>query len=266
MIDQALGFNTEFLGPWRAEGIEDGDRGLRVVDNDEAIYGRAVLMCSGVDYRRLVVPNLAAYLGRGVNYGSPNMSQQYKDKKLIVVGGANSAGQAAMHLAEFTGCQVSLVVRGESIREKMSTYLADRIESAPNIKVLTSTTVSGVDGDGKLKEVALRSGKRESNVQADEMFILIGAAPRTSWLPPAVERDNLGFIKAGVDLGEDVQHGFVEINGRLPLPHETCKPGLFVAGDVRYGTTKRVASAVGDGATSIPDVHRYLRGLKDRKI
>lgn len=263
MIDQALKFETEFLGPWRAAGIEGVDGGLLVRDDTEAVLGRAVLICSGVDYRRLIVPNIAAYLGRGVSYGSPNLSRQFSGKKLYVVGGANSAGQAAKHLSSFTDCEVNLIVRGNSIDEKMSAYLVDRIMTTPNIKVHTNTTVTGVDGDGMLKEISLKSGELEKNFPADEIFILIGAAPRTGWLPGIIERDNLGFIRAGVDLGEVAQHTFIDSYHRVPLPHETCMAGLFVAGDVRCGTTKRVASAVGDGANSIPDIHRYLARLKE---
>jgi thioredoxin reductase (NADPH) len=261
MIDQALQFNTEFLAPWRAESLEPTDEGIVVHDGTETILGRTVLLGTGVDYRRLVVPNLAAYLGRGVTYGSPRLSDIYKDKKLFVIGGANSAGQAAMHLASQSGCSVNLIVRGETIEEKMSAYLTSRVQEASNVHVHTETEVIGVDGDGYLKEVTLKSKDHERTVPADELFILIGAAPKTTWLPHEVERDDYGFIKAGGDIGEDVRHEFVEVNRRAPLPHETSVPGLFVAGDVRCGTTKRVAGAVGDGAVVVPDIHRYLATL-----
>lgn len=262
MIDQALQFNTEFIAPWRAEKIELVEDGLVVHDDTESILARTVLVSAGVEYRRLVVPNLAAYLGRGVTYGSPKLGDTYENKSLFVVGGANSAGQAAMHLSQFSKCEVGLVVRGSSIEEKMSSYLSDRITSTPNIRVYTETEIASVDGDGRLKEITVQSNEQQQTLLADELFVLIGAAPKTGWLPVEVQKDDYGFVKAGGDIGEEARHEFLEAHQRTPLVHETSVPGLFVAGDVRCGTTKRVASAVGDGATVVPDLHRYLATLE----
>jgi thioredoxin reductase (NADPH) len=261
MIDQALKFDTEFLAPWRAKEIEKTDEGLVVSDGGEQILGKAVLLSSGVEYRRLVVPNLAAYLGRGVSYGSPRPADIYDEKQVYVVGGANSAGQAAMHLSKFTNCTVNMLVRGKSIEDKMSSYLHERISETENIEVHTETEIESVDGDGHLKEIVVRTPGGNETLSADELFIMIGAAPRTDWLPGVITRDNAGFVKAGADIEEEGRHEFLDSTGRLPLTHETVIPGLFTAGDVRFGTTKRVASAVGDGATVIPDVHRYLATL-----
>lgn len=262
MIDQALNFNTEFLAPWRAENIQPTDEGLVVRDGSEQLLGRAVLLSAGVEYRRLVVPNLAAYLGRGVSYGSPRTDDNFESKEAYVVGGANSAGQAAMHLAKFNGCSVKILVRGKDIESSMSAYLSERIHEKDNIEVLTQTEVTSVDGDGHLKEINIRTPKGERTVSADELFVMIGATPKTEWLPDDVQRDKTGFINAGADIDGEERERFVEENQRSPLTHETALTGLFAAGDIRYGTKKRVASAVGDGATAIPDIHRYLESLR----
>lgn len=258
MIDQALRFSTEFMAPMRAEEIEATDEGLAVREDSEVVLGRTVLISSGVEYRRLIVPNLAAYSGRGVTYGSPRVTDDYCDRTVYVVGGANSAGQAAMHLASFSGCQVHMLVRGKSIEEKMSSYLSERISSTPNIEVLTESEVVSVDGDGHLKELTVQKSGEAVTLPADDLFVLIGAVPKTGWLPDGVARDASGFVLAGGDVEGEARRAFKELHGRAPLTHETSMPGLFVAGDVRSGTTKRVASAVGDGATTVPDLHKYI--------
>jgi thioredoxin reductase (NADPH) len=259
MVDQALGFTTEFLAPVQAEGITPTGEGYAVTDDRDTFLGSAVLLGTGVQYRRLKVPNLAAYLGRGVHYGSPRLSEEYEGKELLVVGGANSAGQAAMHLSKFTECAVHMVVRGQGLSVGMSEYLSDRIDQTPNVQVHTETEVVGVDGDGRLKEVMLKHGDRVNRVPADELFILIGAQPKTTWLPDAITTDKIGFVQTGGDIPAEARDAFYEATGRQPFAHETGMPGIFVAGDVRFGTTKRVAAAVGDGATAIPELHRYLQ-------
>jgi thioredoxin reductase (NADPH) len=264
MIEQAIGFKAELLAPWHVQNIRSQESGLFVTDGSEEIFGRSVLLASGVQYNRLVVPNIAAYLGRGIEYGSPDLGIKYEGKKLFVVGGANSAGQAAMHLSKMTDCSVDVLIRGNSIEDKMSAYLHERIAETPNINVRTETEITGVAGNGRLKELTLKVGNEELVVPADEVFIFIGAEPKTHWLSVDVERDEKGYIKAGGDIGESGRREFVEVNGRPPLPHETSVPGLFVAGDVRCGTTKRVASAVGDGATTVPDLHRYFAILASK--
>lgn len=264
MVDQALKFNTEFLAPLRAERIEPVDEGFLVHHDSETILGRAVLVSAGVEYRHLLVPNLAAYLGRGVSYGSPNINEAFSGKEVFVVGGANSAGQAAMHLSKFTDCNVNLLVRGRSIEEKMSSYLSDRIMNTDNINVHTETEVVAVDGDGHLNELTLQNGESRKQVSADELFVMIGAVPRTSWLPEGIERDKHGFVMAGGEVNEESRKMFIDAHKRPPLSHETTVPGLFVAGDVRSGTIKRVASAVGDGATVVPDIHKYCASLAEK--
>jgi thioredoxin reductase (NADPH) len=258
MIDQALKFSTEFLAPIRAERVEETDDGILVhSDEGESFLGRSVLISCGVEYRRLRARNLAAYLGRGAMYGSPDISVPYENKRVVVVGGANSAGQAALHLSK--ACEVHLAIRGRSIDDKMSAYLADRIASNDNIQVHTETEVTGVDGDGRLKKVTVKSGDKVREMDADELFVLIGAEPKTHWLPEKIARDKAGYVIAGSDLSADSREQFTEQSGgRQPFAHVTSMPGLFVAGDGRFGTIKRVASAVGDGAVVIPELHRYL--------
>ena len=261
MIDQALKFTTEFMAPLRAERLERTGDGILVhSDEGETFLGRSVLISCGVEYRRLRARNFAAYLGRGAMYGSPNISVPYENKRIVVVGGANSAGQAALHLSR--ACEVHLLVRGKGVEDKMSAYLADRIVDNNNVHVHTETEVTAVDGDGRLKKVTVKHGDTLQDMDADELFVLIGAEPKTHWLPEGITRDKAGFVVAGSDLPAEAREQFADqSSGRQPFAHETSMPGLFVAGDGRSSTIKRVASAVGDGAGVIPELHRYLSSL-----
>jgi len=258
MIDQAVVFDTDFMAPVRVEKIERTDEGIVVCDDTDRYIGRSVLLSCGVDYRRLKARNLAAYLGRGVNYGSPYVGAQYDSKKMFVIGGANSAGQAAMHLSQFAGCSVELLVRGPTIEDKMSGYLVDRIANTSNINVSTQTEVIGVNGNGHLGEITVVTDGTEHVLPADEMFIMIGAEPRTKWLPEEVLRDKFGFISTGTDLPMEARQKFREQCGRPPFSHETSMYGVFAAGDVRQGTVKRVGYAVGDGSGFVSELHQYL--------
>jgi thioredoxin reductase (NADPH) len=260
ILDQALRYNTEFLAPWRAQSVEKTDGGLVVRDDEETVLARSVLLAAGVHYRPLRgVPNLAAYLGRGVKYGSPERSHSFQGKKLCVIGGANSAGQAAMHLSQQVDCEVNMFVRSNSLSDKMSSYLVKRIVAQPDvISVHTQTEVVGVDGDGRLKEVTVKTGDKVRTMEVDELFILIGAVPKTAWLPKEVARDEHKYIKSGSDIDEATRHGFIESNGRPPLAFETSMKGLFVAGDVRCGSTKRVVAAAAEGALAVANLHRYF--------
>jgi thioredoxin reductase (NADPH) len=258
MTDQALKFDTEFMAPVQIEGIESVN-GLIALDSETGRFtGRAALLGCGVEYRPLRVRNLAAYLGRGVTYGSPNMNTVFEDRKIYVVGGANSAGQAAVHLSQYTDCTVEMLVRGQDPAEKMSGYLLDKIKERGNISVRTETEVVGVNGNKCLKELTLKTRGTEDTVPADELFILIGADPRTKWLPEDVVRDKLGFVVAGNNLPGETIEEFLEKHKRTPFAHETSRAGLFVAGDIRSGSIKRVASAVGDGMGVVPEIHQYL--------
>jgi thioredoxin reductase (NADPH) len=219
------------------------------------VTARAVVLATGVSYRRLGVDSLEALSGKGVYYGANvTAAHALSGLQAVVVGGGNSAGQAVLHLARY--CErVTLVVRGQSLHEGMSAYLVDAIAAEPTVAVRTGAEVSGGTGDGRLETVVVRdrtSGTEES-VRADGMFVMIGAEPRTHWLPDDAARDRYGFLLTGADAA----------NGgwkpeREPHPYETTVPGLFAVGDVRCGSVKRVASAVGEGSVVVSQLHQVL--------
>jgi len=212
-------------------------------------------LATGVSYRRLGIEPLEALVGAGVFYGaSISEAQGLRDRDAIVVGGGNSAGQAALHLARYAR-QVTIVVRGESLAASMSSYLIGEIDAAPNVVVRYSTEVVDGGGSGRLEWLVLAdlaSGSRE-RVPAAGLFILIGAHPHTDWLPAEVACDRWGYVVTGADLGEDWP-----LSERPPLSLETSVPGVFAVGDLRHGSMKRVASAVGDGANVVAQVHELL--------
>jgi thioredoxin reductase (NADPH) len=253
-VEQALAMGVEMVFVRSAVGLETlgEDRLLALADGNQAI-SRTVVIATGVTYRRLNVPGLDQLVGAGVFYGAAvTEATALKGQRAFVVGGANSAGQAAVHLAPFAS-HVTLLVRGPSLSERMSAYLIKELERASNISVCPNTTVSSVYGSGRLEAIAVRNSAtgEERTEPADGLFVLIGADPHSDWLAGAVERDAQGFLLTD----SDVIHWPLD---RLPLPQETSTPGVFAAGDVRHGSVKRVASAVGEGASAIQQVHRYL--------
>jgi thioredoxin reductase (NADPH) len=232
------------------------DQDLLVVgleDGSEA-RARAVVIASGVSYRRLQVPELEGLAGAGVFYGAGTIeAQAIAGKPVFVVGGGNSAGQAALHLAKYAQ-QVTILVRSQTLAASMSDYLIRQIEAAPNVDVRYRCEVAGGGGGGHLEQLLLRnrdSGETEL-VPAAGLFVLIGAQPFTGWLPEAIGRDQWGFILTGPDTGQDWPLQ------RAPFLLETTTPGVFAVGDVRHGSMKRVAAAVGDGSTVIRLIHDYL--------
>ena len=252
---QAWLFGAHFVYGNPATSLADeGElRVLKLQDGSE-VRSRAVIIATGVAYRRLGVPALEALVGAGVFYGAATVeAQAVAGQRAFVVGGGNSAGQAALHLAKYAR-QVTILVRSGSLAASMSAYLIREIGSAPNVEVRYQAEVAGGGGDGRLEHLELRdqrSGKVEL-VPAAGLFVLIGAEPFTDWLPPAVGRDQWGFILAGPDTGEAWAHD------RAPFLFETSMPGVFAVGDVRHGSVKRVASAVGEGSIAIHQVHEYL--------
>ena len=235
----------------------DGDRFIAQVSDLGEVTARVVVLATGVSYRRLGVPSIEALTGSGVYYGaSVSGAAGMTGLRAVVVGGGNSAGQAVLHLARYAA-GVTLVVRGESLREGMSSYLVDQIEATPRIRVRTRAEV--VDGDGKhrLERVLVRDNATGSKewIPADGLYIMIGAQPRTAWLPEEVARDRFGFVLTGNDAAAD--HRWTA--DRAPFPYESTLPGLFAVGDVRGGSVKRVASAVGEGSVVISEVHQYLK-------
>ena len=262
-FSQAWNFGAEYVYGNAATGLRtDGaERVITLADGTE-VHSRAVVIATGVSYRRLGIPALDALIGAGVFYGAATTeAAAMKGEEVFVVGGANSAGQAAVHLARYAA-QVTLLVRGPSLTESMSEYLIKEIAGTPNIAVRHNTVVTGGGGTGRLENLILQdrlSGTTET-VPAAAVFVLIGAEPRTQWLPDAVVRDRWGFLVTGTDLLAD---GHPPAGWPLPRPPmylESSLPGVFAVGDVRRGSVKRVASAVGEGSIAIRLVHDYLSG------
>jgi thioredoxin reductase (NADPH) len=238
-----------------------GDRTLAMeLTSGAAIRARAGVAANGAHYRRLEAPGVDRLIGAGVHYGSsPREAELCRGQDVVVVGGANSAGQAALHLADVAR-RVTIVCRSTSLDEGMSRYLVERIESRPSVAVRARSEVVEARGERQLESVLLRDGEtgEETEVGADALFVFIGAQPMTSGVAGWLERDEHGFLVAGPDLARNG-------NGRWPLDREpllleSSQPGLFVAGDIRHGSIKRVASAVGEGAMATALVHRYLSG------
>ena len=240
-------------------GLEVRGSARRVTFADGTfIDAHTVILATGVSYQRLGAPGLDEMTGRGVYYGSALTEATACDgQDIYVVGGANSAGQAAVYLARFAK-SVTILVRGPSLEKSMSYYLIRQIADIPNITVRTCTEVTEAGGEGHLERLTLRdtaSGAAE-NVAAQMLFLFIGAAPLTDWLNDVVIRDARGFVVAGPDLGMDRPPRW-DLE-RMPYHLETSVPGVFVAGDARSESAKRVASAVGEGALAVMLVHRYL--------
>ena len=229
------------------------DRILTLSDGTE-ITARAVVIASGAAYRRLGVPELERFAGAGLFYTAPGDARVLKDKLVVVAGGGNSAGQAVVHLSK-SARRVTLVVRGRSLDEGMSDYLVQEIRSRPNVEVRVETEVVGGAGDAALDRVVLEHLTRKTREVAaiDALFVLIGVQPRTEWLAGTLQRDPRGFIVTGQDLDRTSSR-----TGREPMPLETSLPGVFAVGDVRLGSTKRIASAVGEGAMAVQYVHKYM--------
>jgi thioredoxin reductase (NADPH) len=208
-----------------------------------------------VKYRTLDVPGAAGLTGVGVYYGAGRAEGvDHEGGRVFVVGGGNSAGQAALFLSEFAA-SVTVLIRGEDLATTMSRYLRDRLEGSEKITVENRTEVAGALGTRRLEGLRLRSGTAEREVAADALFVFIGQAPRTSWLDGVVRRDDRGFVLTGLDLGPAPQDWPL---AAAPLPLETSVPGVFAAGDVRHGSGNRIAAAVGEGAMAVRFAHQRL--------
>jgi thioredoxin reductase (NADPH) len=261
---QAAKFGAEVLTTREVTGLEINGSARTVRFSDgTSLDAHSVILTTGVAYRQLRAPGLDELTGAGVYYGSAlTEAAACVDNDVFIVGGANSAGQSAVYLSRMAK-SVTLLVRGPSLTKSMSHYLIEQVESVPNITVRTCTTVVGARGDGHLEGLTLQdanTGETE-DVAAQHLFVFIGAAPLTSWLDGVLERDDHGFVLTGPDLSADGEPPAEWPLDRAPYHLEASVPGVFVAGDVRAESAKRVASAVGEGAMAVMLVHRYLEKL-----
>ena len=263
--EQACRFGAEILiGREGVRGELLPGKGVGYLADGTKIVARATICATGVEYNRLGLPNEERLLGAGVYYGAgaSEASLCHGDEEIFIVGGGNSAGQAAMHFSKVAR-SVTMIVRGDSLKHTLSQYLLDRIMAAQNVRVLTQTEVTALHGDGILQAITVtncRTGEQQT-FQTRWLFVCIGGTPHTGWAAElGIIRDEAGYLVTGPDL----QHNHQAPRGwpldRIPYYLETSVPGVFAAGDVRHNSIKRCASAVGEGAMAVAFVHRYLQG------
>ena len=260
-VAQAKRFGVEIVSPAEVTGIRvDGPyRYLQLADKTE-FSCHALLLATGVQWRKLEVPGIERFQGAGVYYGAgPTEALSCRDEDVYIVGGANSAGQAAMFFSNYAR-RVVILVRGKSLTATMSSYLIDQIAATPNISVEVEAQVVGVDGDDHLRCLTISQGEdgQRRKVETGSLFVFIGAQPLTTWMNGVVERDSRGFILTGRDLMHEGKRPRNWTPDRDPGLLETNVPGIFAIGDVRRGSIKRVASGVGEGSVAIQFVHQYL--------
>jgi thioredoxin reductase (NADPH) len=260
---QAQQFGVEILAPQTVTGV--GSRGnyrfARLASGAE-IGGRAILLATGVKWRELDVPGLERFIGAGVYYGSTvSEAQACRDEDVYILGGANSAGQSALYFAKYAR-QVTLLVRGESLAN-MSHYLHEQIEATPNIAVQTNARITGAQGGEHLEAIRVldKATGVEQRRPTSSLFVFIGAEPVTAWIGDQILRDDQGYILSGVDLIQNGTQPQAWPLKRKPMMFETSLPGVFVIGDVRHGSVERVASAVGQGAVAVNQIHQYLNTI-----
>jgi thioredoxin reductase (NADPH) len=260
-VAQARRFGTEILAPQEVVGIriEGPSRVLKLADGSE-VGARALLIATGIAYRKLDVPGLERLSGAGVYYYAPMSDAfSYRDGEVYIVGGANSAGQAAMYFSKFAR-KVTMLVRGNALSDSMSQYLENQIGATKNIEVKLNTSVVGVEGGAHCESITLKNNKTQATetVTANALLIYAGAVPRTDWLAGVVERDAQGYLISGQHLMMEGKRPTGWTADRAPFYLETSVPGIFVAGDVRHRSAKGVTSGVGEGAMAVKLVHQYL--------
>lgn len=263
-VAQAMRFGAEILTPQQAVSArtEGPYRIIKLLDGTE-VSCHAMLIATGVQWRKLDVPGIDNLQGAGVYYGAGSTeATSCRDETVYIIGGANSAGQAAMNFSRFAK-RVIMLVRGTSLAATMSKYLIDDIANTPNIEVQTQSQVVAVHGQNRLESISISCAKTGTveAVPASSLFVFIGAEPRTEWLDGFVKRDAKGFILTGADLLQDGKSPQGWPAGRTPGLLETSVPGAFAVGDVRHGSIKRVASSVGEGSIAVQFVHQYLASM-----
>ena len=256
---QATRLGAEILTASTVTGVRTEDN-IKVItlDTGSELRSHALLIASGMSLRKLKIPGYERYEGAGVYYGAAlSEAATYRDRPVFVIGGANSAGQAAMLFSKYAS-QVTMVVRGDSLEDKMSAYLIDQIDGTPNIDVLVNNQVVEVEGENGVESIRLKETKTEEETvhEAAAIFIFVGAVPHSDFVEDLVAHNDRGFIYTGPDIG--LAEDAVWTLERDPYPLETSVPGVFAAGDIRHGAVRRVASAVGTGAISVSMVHQYL--------
>ncbi len=248
---QAMKFGTRFAMPLRAVSITERDGGSFCVgfDDGQSVFARAVVVATGVEYRRLPLARLEEFEGNGVYYAATEVEARYcRDTEAVIIGGGNSAGQAAMYLSR-NAAKVHVVVRGASLGASMSSYLSQRLDADPRIIIHYHSEVEAMEGTNRLERLTIRNRSAETQqmIESRALFIMVGAAPNTAWLGGLLDLDEKGFIRTGIDCGLS------------DAPYATSRPGIYAVGDVRAGSVKRVARAVGEGSVVISHVYRHVR-------
>ena len=260
-IAQSVRFGTDFLSPQSVKAIELQDNYKKIIlADDEVIMTKAIVITTGIDYRQLTTPGIEKFTGAGVYYGAANTEAlACKEKNVFIVGGGNSAGQAAMYLSKFAK-QVNVLIRSDNLSRTMSSYLIEQIKNVSNISVCTMREVIEARGDERLEQLAIKNvATGETYIEdAAALYIFIGAKPFTDWLQTTVITNEKGFVETGRDLQRYEDFKKIWKLQRDPYLLETSCAGIFAAGDVRAGAMNRVASAVGEGSMAISFVHKYL--------
>lgn len=256
-IDQASRFKPLMLRPVRAQSLRTED-GIHIIETDDvslpAVKAKAVILAIGLSYILLPAAGVSDFLGRGVSYGMPDVDRLKRKHCFCVVGGANSAAQAAVHLSNYKECTVTMVVRGSEIEHSMSHYLFEEIKQRDNINVMLESEVIEVRGNSHIEQVIIKVKGQDAptTVPVHNLSVFIGARPKTAWLPDAIEKSARGFVCTGRRLTKWSLD-------RTPLSFETSVPGIFACGDVQEGSVKRITTTVGAAVVAVTDVHEFLK-------